>query len=65
MKILKLDEGICLECGKREREDNPIYEIDFGTVHIRANQLCRRCMNRLWFNLDLLIKVLDEQKAGQ
>lgn len=55
MKIIKNDEGICLECGKKAADDNPIYEVDFGTTNIWATNLCKRCMTRLWVNIDLLI----------
>ena len=55
MKLMKIDEGTCQECGRKPSDDNALYEIDLGSVHILGIMLCRKCMNRLWCNIDLLI----------
>ena len=55
MKLKKIDEGTCQECGRKPNDDNPMYEIDLGSVHIKCFDLCKKCMNRLWCNIDLLI----------
>lgn len=52
---MKIDEGTCQECGRKPNDDNPMYEIDLGSVHIKCFDLCKKCMNRLWCNIDLLI----------
>ena len=55
MKLKKVNEGTCQECGKKPSDDNAMYEIDFGSVHIMSTNLCKKCMNRLWCNIDLLL----------
>lgn len=61
MKIKKADEdAICLECGRKQHELNKIYEVDFGTTNIWAANLCKRCMNRLWCNIDILLETVEE-----
>ncbi len=57
MKITKMDEfGQCLECGSKQKDGHEIYELNFGLgQHTHSIQLCVKCMNRLWCNIDLLI----------
>lgn len=55
MKLMKIDEGTCKECGRKPSEKIEMYEIELGSVHILGVQLCHKCMNRLWCNIDLLI----------
>ncbi len=55
MKLKKINEGTCQECGKHPSDENAMYEIDFGSVNILAINLCRKCMNSLWCYIDLLI----------
>lgn len=56
MKIIKR-KGYCTcwECGRKNDEKNAIYEIDFGTYAIQTINLCCKCINRLWCNIDILI----------
>lgn len=55
MKLKKINEGNCQECGKNPSDENAMYEIELGSVHIKATQLCQKCMNNLWCYIDLLI----------
>lgn len=56
MKIKKrIGDCSCCECGRKQDEHNEIYELDFGTHAIQAINLCCKCINRLWCNIDILI----------